>query len=49
MRSPSLFKGGTVIRCKSESRVSIVAVSQESRVLHVPEKASGDRLRSPGA
>ena len=38
----------TMIRCKSENHVPIVAVSEEPRVLHDPSPASCDRLLFPG-
>ena len=44
---PPLIKDGKVIRCMSESHVSIVAASQEARKLDVPEKEAGDRLHVP--
>ena len=45
---PSSVKDGTVIRCKSENHVPLVAVSQEPRIFDLATKASGDRLQIPG-
>ena len=46
---PSSIEDGTVIRCKSQNHVPIVAVSEEPRFPDDPSKASGDRLQMPGA
>ena len=47
--SPLLINYGQIIRCKSENHLSVVALSEEPRTPDVPSKASGDRLRIPGA
>ena len=46
--SPSLIRGGKLIRCKSENHVPIVAVSKGLRIPDDPSKALGDRLQIPG-
>ena len=46
--SPSLIKDEHVRRCKSENRVPIVAVSEESRKPDDPSMAVCDRLHFPG-